>query len=103
VFLGIVYTNFIFEKLLSHETQMAGRVTATNNKQTQLLRKVAINETTCSSDKQHVQLKPSSDFTLLRYWLQNLVYKSCVHIRCGSYPILERLVDVLYVADKLKG
>jgi len=34
-FLGIVFINFIFEKLLSHEALVAGRVTATSNNQTQ--------------------------------------------------------------------
>jgi len=34
-FLGIVFTNFIFGKLLSHEALVAGRVTATSNNQTQ--------------------------------------------------------------------
>jgi len=42
----------------------------------------------------HVQSKPSSDFTLLRHRLPKLVYLSCAHIWRGSYPILERLVDV---------
>jgi len=37
-FLGIVFTNFIFEKLLSHETLVAARVTATSNNQTQLVK-----------------------------------------------------------------
>jgi len=36
-FLGIVFTNLSFEKLLSHEALVAGSVTATNNYQTQLL------------------------------------------------------------------
>jgi len=35
-FLGNVFTNFIFEKLLSHEALVTGRVTATSNNQTQL-------------------------------------------------------------------
>jgi len=35
-FLGNVFINFIFEKLLSHEALVMGRVTATSNKQTQL-------------------------------------------------------------------
>jgi len=30
-FLGNVFTNFIFEKLLSHEVLVTGRVTATSN------------------------------------------------------------------------
>jgi len=34
--LGIVFTNFIFEKLLSHEALVAGSVTATSNNQTQV-------------------------------------------------------------------
>jgi len=34
--LGIVFTNFIFEKLLSREALATGRVTATSNNQTQL-------------------------------------------------------------------
>jgi len=37
-FLGNVFTNFIFEKLLSHETLVTGRVTATSNNQTQILK-----------------------------------------------------------------
>jgi len=37
-FLGNVFTNFIFEKLLSHEGLVMGRVTATSNKQTQLFK-----------------------------------------------------------------
>jgi len=36
-FLGIVFTNFIFEKFPSHKGLVAGRVTATNNNQTQFL------------------------------------------------------------------
>ena len=35
-FLGNFFTNFIFEKLLSHEALLTGRVTATSNNQTQL-------------------------------------------------------------------
>jgi len=35
-FLGNVFTNFIFEKLLSHEALVTGRVTATGNNQTHL-------------------------------------------------------------------
>jgi len=35
-FLGIVFTNFIFEKFLSHE--VTGRVTAPNNNQPQLFK-----------------------------------------------------------------
>jgi len=34
-FLGNVFTNFIFEKLLSHEALVTGRVKATSNSQTQ--------------------------------------------------------------------
>jgi len=40
-----------------------------------------------------VQSKPSSDFALRR-WLAKLVYKTCAHKKCGSYPVLERLVDL---------
>jgi len=36
-FLGNVF-NFIFEKLLSHEARVTGRVTATSNNQTQLFK-----------------------------------------------------------------
>jgi len=35
-FLGKFFSYFIFEKLLSHETLVMGRVTATSNNQTQL-------------------------------------------------------------------
>jgi len=35
-FFGIVFTNLSFEKLLSHEAQVTGRVTANSNNQTQL-------------------------------------------------------------------
>jgi len=35
-FLGNIFTNFIFGKLLSHEALVTGRVTATSNNQTQL-------------------------------------------------------------------
>jgi len=38
-FLGIVFVNFIFEKRLSHEALVAGRVTATSNNQTQIFKK----------------------------------------------------------------
>jgi len=31
---------------------------------------------------------------LLRSYLPKLVYKTCAHISPGSYPILDRLVDV---------
>jgi len=34
-FWGNVFTNFIFEKLLSHEALVTGRVTVTSNNQTQ--------------------------------------------------------------------
>jgi len=37
-FLGNVFTNFIFEKLLSHEAAVKERVTATSNNQTQLFK-----------------------------------------------------------------
>jgi len=39
-FLGVVFTNSIFEKLLSHEAlvALAGRVTAAGNNQTQLFK-----------------------------------------------------------------
>jgi len=42
-FLENVFSNFIFEKLLSHEAPVTGRVTTTSNSQTQLF-KVAANE-----------------------------------------------------------
>jgi len=35
-FLGNVFTNFIFEKFLSHEALVTGGVRATSNNQTQL-------------------------------------------------------------------
>jgi len=35
-FLGNFFSKFIFEKLLSHEALVMGRVTATSNNQTQL-------------------------------------------------------------------
>jgi len=35
---GNFFSNFIFEKLLSHETLVTGRVTATSNNQTQLFK-----------------------------------------------------------------
>jgi len=35
-FLGNVFTNFIFEKRISHEAVVTGSVTATSNNQTQL-------------------------------------------------------------------
>jgi len=35
---GNFFTNFIFEKLLSHEALLTGRVTATSNNQTQLFK-----------------------------------------------------------------
>ena len=34
--LGNVFTNFIFEKILSHEAPVTGRITATRNNETQL-------------------------------------------------------------------
>jgi len=37
-FLGNVFTNFIFEKFLSHEALVTGRVTATSNNKTQLFK-----------------------------------------------------------------
>jgi len=37
-YLGIVFTNFIFEKLLSHEALVTGRVTATSNNQRQFFK-----------------------------------------------------------------
>jgi len=37
-FLGNVFANFIFEKFLSHEALVTGRVTATSNNQTQLFK-----------------------------------------------------------------
>jgi len=37
-FLRNVFTNFFFEKLLSHEPMVTGRVTATSNNQTQVFR-----------------------------------------------------------------
>jgi len=30
----------------------------------------------------------------LLYWLPKLVYKACAHVRSGSCPILERLIDI---------
>ena len=45
-FLGNVFTNFRFEKLLSHEALVTGRVTVTSNNQTQFFL-VAINEKHC--------------------------------------------------------
>jgi len=36
VFLGNVFINFIFEKSLSHEALVTGRVTAASNNQTHL-------------------------------------------------------------------
>jgi len=35
-FLGNIFTSFIFEKLLSYEALVTGRVTATSNNQTKL-------------------------------------------------------------------
>ena len=37
-FLGNVFINFIYEKLLSHEAPMTGRVTAASNNETQLFK-----------------------------------------------------------------
>ena len=37
-FLGNFFTNFIFEKLHSHEALVTGKVTATSNNQTQLFK-----------------------------------------------------------------
>jgi len=37
-FLGNVFTNFIFEKLLSHEALVARRITISSNNQTQLFK-----------------------------------------------------------------
>jgi len=37
-FLGNVFTNFIFKKLLSHEALVMGRVTAASNNPTQLFK-----------------------------------------------------------------
>jgi len=37
-FLGNVFTHFIFEKFLSREALVMGRVTATSNNQTQLFK-----------------------------------------------------------------
>jgi len=37
-FLANFISNFIFEKLLSHEALVMGRVTATSNNQTQLFK-----------------------------------------------------------------
>jgi len=37
-FLGNFFSKFIFEKLLSHEALMMGKVTATSNNQTQLFK-----------------------------------------------------------------
>ena len=37
-FLENIFTNFIFEKSISHEALVTGRVTATNNNQTQLFK-----------------------------------------------------------------
>jgi len=37
-FLENVFTNFIFEKFLSHEALVMGRVAATSNNQTQLFK-----------------------------------------------------------------
>jgi len=37
-FLGNAVTDFIFEKFISHEALVTGRVTATSNNQTQLFK-----------------------------------------------------------------
>jgi len=37
-FLGNIFTNFIFEKLLTHEALVTGRVTVASNNQTQLFK-----------------------------------------------------------------
>jgi len=37
-FLGNIFAKFIFEKLLSHEALVTGRVTATSDSQTQLFK-----------------------------------------------------------------
>jgi len=37
-FLGNVFTSLIFEKLLSHEAPVTGRVTAISNNQTQIFK-----------------------------------------------------------------
>jgi len=39
-FLGIIFTNFIFEKFLSSEALVTERVTAANNNQTQLFKQL---------------------------------------------------------------
>jgi len=39
-FWGIVFTYFSFEKLLSHEALVTGRVTATSDNQTQLFQQL---------------------------------------------------------------
>ena len=39
-FLGNVFMNFIFEKLLLHEAPVTGRVTATSNNRTQLVKQL---------------------------------------------------------------
>jgi len=40
-FIGIVFTKFIFQKLLSDEVLVAARVTATSNDQTQLFKQAS--------------------------------------------------------------
>ena len=57
---------------------------------------------TCWYIPTHVQSKPSSDFAL-RQRLPKLVYKTCAHIRRGSYPNLERRVDVCVDNVKSRG
>ena len=47
-FLGNVFIYFIFEKLLSYEAVVKGRVTATSNNQTQLFKQLQMKK--CSSD-----------------------------------------------------
>ena len=52
-FLRIVFTNFVFEKIISHEALVTGRVTAISNnlyKQSNAPLYGAINEIYCSSD-----------------------------------------------------
>jgi len=47
-FLGNVFSNFIFEKLLSHEAPVTGKVTATSSNQTQLFKQLQMKKN-CSS------------------------------------------------------
>jgi len=37
-FLGNFFSNFVFEKLLSHEALVVGKITAASNNQTQLFK-----------------------------------------------------------------